>query len=441
MSFPNSDSSFLVSCRSIFPVYARSTKLYLCERKSLYIKHMGFGKRNRFYDSANKAAEGVPRLKEQYATETHSVHGLINDMDFRDTRYRPYFWHKVEPREMADYNFFRRGSMCRSLRELAAETVARHRDQLTPAILGYGSWDNLWQHVWEQICSNGHDSFELFSLFCAKFGDQKTFVVANHSGRKTKSRQQVYKVKIPCNASWSQLVPLISFNSNIITLLDLRAGSSCILTESICRGILGLPNLAALDISDSRSVPAGTLLAWKIAMESGNLRCLRLLCLGENVAPSQLGQYFSVPTLTYLEGRAVEKSPGTWTEGSNIAERLFTNHNVGKGGSQVASITDVLKLSLSSKYRLINHWQKSLPANNDRDDEFSSLTKKRVVLDISLDCRDDNLTQKRGRRTLTFYVRTESKNEQKFSKHSPELSVVLKKRKRAPRLDSNGNFI
>ncbi|CAN6631963.1 hypothetical protein TRVA0_013S01706 [Trichomonascus vanleenenianus] len=274
----------------------------------------------------------------------HATHGNeSNDISYVDTSYKPERWEKIAPKAFGKdlLKAFGNQSRVRSLRELCARVLADHSEDLDRGLMSFGTYNGAWKLVWQMVCADGHDSFELFDRFAKTFGSVPEFqchamkirVDAGPARHKYLTRflsgQNCHRIEyLPRLPSFK---PLTAKDfGNWLVFLDL---SHIQLTGQQYLEVMSLRSLVALDVSGASTIPESVLVSWRIAMRNESLWAnLRMLCLG-NASPSERASQslLECDQLVYLEcPRLNAEPPPQWSHASEagLSERFVAKHGL-----------------------------------------------------------------------------------------------------------------
>lgn len=251
------------------------------------------------------------------------------------------------------YHKRRRGA--KSLKSQASIVLSRYRDQLTVKKLQYGTFET-WREVWEEICYNGWDSFEVFVQFARVFkisgqtnefrccyGGTKLEQLA--TGRRSRHRSHRPEVLDATSIINQLFVRKLAQQLNTLSipvrdmhdpgrctflvtmdLSNMRIGTNTVERRAILTSIAELPSLIALRI-DARQLDGYGPQMWSTSL--------------------RLGHKWKRLKLLSIQGSSFGDSP----DDHNGGEQLNINQN-GRVGSHQSVIQPLVNLGPLRKFVL-----------------------------------------------------------------------------------------
>lgn len=199
----------------------------------------------------------------------------------------------------------------KSLKSLASIVLSRYREQLTAIKLQHGTFET-WREVWEEICYNGWDSFEVFVQFarvfkisgqkndfrCCYVGSKAEQLVTGRRSRHRSHRpelldatsivNQLFVRKLAQQLNTLSIPVRVMHNPGRCTFLvtmdlsKMRIGNSADERRVIISSIAELPSLAALRIDAGQLDGYGAQM-WATSLRLGyKWKKLRLLSIEES---------------------------------------------------------------------------------------------------------------------------------------------------------------
>lgn len=224
------------------------------------------------------------------------------------------------------------------LTHLASKKVVEHIEELNPELITSVPW-TAWAHVWDEICNQGVDSYQLFLQFVKHLNSPEQFMchgridLAQYSSNVRQKflacnllAPEKYRHRIEYMVTTSTAANDNVFDTYLHTLLQTEKLKHIILLDlsgvkmdrDSLISLMSLSSLVGLDVSGCNVYEHNVLPFWKSAMHSGRWARLQLLCLGTDTGPSShqsLADFetlFDIPTLFYLEGYKLQHQNQCW---------------------------------------------------------------------------------------------------------------------------------
>lgn len=216
-------------------------------------------------------SKDVPRNKQLNHSAIGTNDLLYHDISFTDS----YNWHLVPPLGAYSTDEIKaKSGKLKSLKLICASHLARNAEHLESRYLEYAPWE-CWHLVWDKILSFNNDSFRIYALFAAKFGEMEGFkahkLFRNNDVRrlpdmvslKNERSAAVEQTRLPSCPTYRveniflnvRMTKVISTVNNLsfspLTILDL---SEAQLSPEDLYQVFNLRNLVALNLSNNRLI-------------------------------------------------------------------------------------------------------------------------------------------------------------------------------------------